>query len=301
MEEKIALLFITQNIAPFRMMWLSELAKDMQINVFHLNDYHETVNKKYLEYNSDNISVSDKSVKILKWKFFKISSILRQPHDVLLLDGYGFIGQVFLIAILRLLNKKYLMTLDGGFIPEHENFFKRKIKKFCMDGVDAFFSTSKFTDEYIQHYVGTKKTIYRHYFSSVLSRDICSVEERLTLHDKYREKTGFGNKIIVIAVGRFIPIKGFDILLKAAKHVQTDVGFVFVGGKPGEDYLELIDDSNREKITFIDFLSAEELKKYYYAADLFVCLPEEMSGVWWLQKQWHVALPVIASAKCSGC
>lgn len=62
--------------------------------------------------------------------------------------------------------------------------------------------------------------------------------------------------------------------------------------------MSLIDEANRAKVRFIDFLTPDLLKEYYYASDIFA-MPSR-GDVWGLVVGEAMAcgLPVIASEKC---
>lgn len=296
MEKRIKMVFVTQNMAPFRMQWLDELSRFIDITVYHLSDYDSTVNSKYLSYIPQNIKIDENYRKIGNRKFFKIKNILAEKADILVLDGYGFLGQMVLIAFLRLHRIPFYMSVDGGLIPKNESKTKLFLKKFCINGAKGFFSTSEMTDKFIGHYLKKPTPIFRHYFSSIYTRDICRVSKEQKL--EYKKKLGLANKFVIIAVGRFIPIKGFDILLKSAQKADEDTCFVFVGGKPTEEYNNLIDGINPQSVKFVDFLSKEELKEYYCAADVFA-IPSR-SDVWGLVvgEAMSYGLPVLGSNNC---
>lgn len=296
MEKRIKMVFVTQNMAPFRMQWLDELSKFIDITVYHLSDYDSTVNAKYLSYVPRNIKTDENYRKIGNRKFFRIKNILAEKADILVLDGYGFLGQMVLIAFLRLHRILFYISIDGGFIPKNEPKKKILIKRFCINGANGFFSTSEMTDKFIEHYLKKPTPIFRHYFSSVYTKDICKVSKEQKL--EYKKKLGLENKFVIIAVGRFIHVKGFDILLKAAEKADEDICFVFVGGKPTEEYNSLVKNINPQNVKFIDFLNKEELKEYYCAADVFA-IPSR-SDVWGLVvgEAMSYGLPVIGSENC---
>lgn len=296
MEKRIKMVFVTQNLAPFRVQWLNELGKYIDIKIFHLNDYDSTVNAKYLSFVTDNLEIDDNYSKIGKYKFFKVNKILKEKADLLMLDGYGFIGQIVLIMILKLLGKKFYISVDGGFINKNEKRIRGILKRFCINSAKGFFSTCEETDKFISHYAKKDVVLYRHYFSSIYSDDIC----RITSKEKeyFKKKYDLQDKFVVIAVGRFIHIKGFDILLKAAKIAEKDICFVFVGGKPTEEYNDLIKGISSENVRFIDFLDKEKLKEYYFASDIFA-MPSR-GDIWGLVigEAMAYGLPVLSSDTC---
>lgn len=296
-KAKRKITFVTQNMAPFRMQWLEELSHYYDIEVFHLNDYHESVNKNYLTYNPENISVFSDFRTFLGIKAHNNHKIIQSRKDILILDGYGFAGQVLLILILKLRRIKFMLSLDGGFIPEKENWLKRCLKKFCLNAPAAFLSTSEQTDEFIKHYCRNKCPIYRHYFSSLHLNDL-----HLPAEDEkryYKQKLNLKDKFVVITVGRFVAYKAMDRLLKAMSYMDDDVCLVLVGGNPTEEYLEIVRDYPKGKVKFVGFKSKEELKEYYYAADTFAIASR--GEVWGLVVGEAMAygLPVVSSDKCN--
>lgn len=283
-------------MAPFRLQWLEALSEYLDVVVYHLNDYDNSVNAKYLDISSDKIEIKTDYIDVVGKKFFRYSKILNENADMILLDGYGFVGQVFLIAYLRIHKVDFYMTVDGGLLPNKENKTKRLIKQFCLNGPKAILSTSEITDSFINHYKTSDAPVVRHYFSSIYLRDVYRPkwEEKAAL----KRKLNLENKFSVLAVGRFIHVKGFDILLKTAELFDSDVCFVFVGGIPPKEYLDIARKNSSNNIRFVDFLNKNELKDYYYACDVFA-LPSR-GDVWGLVvgEAMSCGLPVISSNKC---
>ena len=296
-KEKRKITFVTQNVAPFRIEWLEELSHYYDIEVFHLNDYHKSVNKEYLVYNSESISVISDVRYFFGIKTYNNRRIIQSCKDILILDGYGFAGQVFLIFILKLRKMKFLLSLDGGFIPKKENFLKRCLKMFCLNAPAAFLSTSEQTDEFIRYYCYKKRPIYRHFFSSLHVNDLHfpTASEK----QNYKQQLNLKGKFVVISVGRFVAIKAMDRLLKAMSSMDDDSCLLLVGGNPTEEYLEIVRDYPIGKVEFVGFMSKERLKEYYCAADAFAIASR--GEIWGLVVGEAMAygLPIISSDKCN--
>lgn len=77
----------------------------------------------------------------------------------------------------------------------------------------------------------------------------------------------FGGKSIVFFIGRHIPYKGLPCLIEAEKRVKCDCVFVIAGSGPLTHELKAKCKSPR--MHFIGRISADELRTYLYAAQIF--------------------------------
>ena len=124
------------------------------------------------------------------------------------------------------------------------------------------------------------------------------INHRELIREAARARLNIKETKMVLSIGQFIPRKGFDILLKAAQNVQTDVGFYIIGGTPDEEYLALAEKADAKRIHFLEFMDKAGLEDYFRAADLFVLLTKE--DVWGLviNEAMAYGLPVITTDKC---
>lgn len=67
-----------------------------------------------------------------------------------------------------------------------------------------------------------------------------------------REQLRMKEKSIVLAVGQFIPRKGFDVLMKATIGME-DVGVYIIGGEAIGKYLLLREELKAENVHFVPF------------------------------------------------
>ena len=81
-------------------------------------------------------------------------------------------------------------------------------------------------------------------------------------------------KRIILAVGRLVPYKGFDVLIKSARHIIPDAFIVIVGDGPLRQNLESVinNESARDRILLAGKLNGEQLAHLFQRASLF-CLP----------------------------
>lgn len=80
-------------------------------------------------------------------------------------------------------------------------------------------------------------------------------------------KNTYDNKKIVFFVGRHIPYKGLEYLVKSERFVKSECSFIIAGRGEQTGYLKSLSDS--ERIHFIGKINNDELRCYYHAADVF--------------------------------
>lgn len=326
-------LFLSQNISPFRAMWINELSNYYNITLYHLGEYHKSVNIKY--YN--NVSLNKKvkviyaSKKMLKWNIFDSKIIKQMKFDMCIVDGYGYFGAIYLLLSNIIPKEKIIMSLDGGFIPSavnnyksdgfipsKENFLKRKIKTILLNIPNVFFSTSSSTDNLIRYY--NKKInikIIRHRLSSLSRRDIIDVKTQFKLYERYRNKYGIAqNEVVIILVGRFLKDKNYEVIFNSIKYLKNKIKLILVGGTITKEYqllLESLGLQNKFKqylsyedigcleydLNFINFLTNEQLKEFYLLSDIF-CMPtkHDVWGLVVLEAIAYGGLPIISSDMC---
>ena len=93
-----------------------------------------------------------------------------------------------------------------------------------------------------------------------------------------RQKVGIHEKQVILYVGRIEPLKGIDVLLKAAALLDgaDDTRVLIVGGSPGNDaeldHLKALTVELRieRMVTFTGAIKQNDLPDYYSAADVFV-------------------------------
>lgn len=275
------IVFCTQNMAPFRMRWMDEIAKYSTVVIYHLNEYESGLNKKYISFVPERATIKCCTKKLFGGGIgYSVSEILSESADLYLLDGYGFKGQQDLILKLRRNRVPFLMSVDGGFVREKENPFVRLIKKFFISRATAYLSTSDETDRYLNFYGGYGKIKYRHLFSNVMNSYIEERPATASEKEKLKNELNMKSEFSIIAVGKFEPRKGFDLLIEALKNKKRNVQLYFIGALKSEVYESYINEEIKEQIHFIDFCDQKTLKKYYRAADLLLLPTRE--DIWGL-------------------
>lgn len=220
----------------------------------------------------------------------------KKKYDVFLVDGYGTPTNALTIIYLKLFRKKYIMDLDGALLQK-ENSLKYKLKSFLVKGAEMYLSPSDYTDDFLVHYGVKKEKIRRFHFTSLKEKDILSQVVNDVEKQKIKNELDIKEKKIILSVGSFIYRKGFDLLINAARFLNDDCGVYIIGGEPTEEYFELIQKYDLKNVHFVGFMSPNELREYYKAADVFV-FPTR-SDIWGLVVNEAMAcgLPVVSTKK----
>ena len=114
-------------------------------------------------------------------------------------------------------------------------------------------------------------------------------------------KALYGNKPIVFFVGRHIPYKGIDCLIKADEFIENDCVILIAGKGPQDEYLKTIPCSDRVK--FLGRLSDDDLRVYSHAADIFAfpsVTKAEAFGIALAEAMYCKSVPVTFTIEGSG-
>ncbi|MBR2825204.1 MAG: glycosyltransferase family 4 protein, partial [Solobacterium sp.] len=222
-----------------------------------------------------------------------------QSHDILIDSIYSTKEGVYATWAFHKNHKKTVLIADGG-LAKKRNPIMNQIISFFMKRHDYFFSSSNVTDRYFKHYGVDPNKILHYELSSFTKEDIENNRKLSERKVELRKELGLDDSFMWISVGRPIPRKGFDILVKAfhkSTH-ENEMCCYIVGGEAEENVNALINQYQIPNIHFIETLSKDDLAKYYAASDAFI-LPTRYD-IWGLviNEAMSFGLPVITSDQC---
>ncbi len=300
------ILFLTNTPSPYRVDFFNTLGAmdgiDLTVAFLYRPADHTEREKQWFreEYDSFTPVFLDKKIALPKGQYFhpEIRALLKKPYDEIVFCGYAHLSMMYGMRLLKRWNRPFSIEIDGGLVGK-DNAVRRRIKRSCISSASTWFSTGEATDEYLIHYGADKNRIIRYPFSSVKESEIAD-KDALSAEFKtqMRDALGIKEPRVLITVGQFIHRKGFDLLLEAAKDLPSDLGILIVGGKPTQEYLEIVDRNHLQNVHFLDFMDKKTLWKYYSAADLFVLPTRE--DIWGLVVNEAMAcgLPVVTTDNC---
>lgn len=297
---KYRIMFLVNGLSPYRLQFFRELAKYCHLTV--VCERKVATDRKWKIDTVNNINFE-----LIVMKGFSKTSdtafcpsvllYLNRAYDLIIVANYSTPTGILAILFLKITNKKFAIECDGGIIKNGTNL-KEKIKKILISSAKWWFSPSDESDEYLIYYGAKKKMIYRYPFSSVPSQDILKAVLTGSEKGKIKEELDINYHSVIISIGQFIHRKGFDVLIKASKLIDEDVGVLIIGGKATDAYASLVKGLNLRNIHFYEFMHKEALELYYKSADLFVLPTRE--DIWGLviNEAMAYGLPVITTDHC---
>lgn len=293
-------LWITNIPSPYRVDFFNELGKYCDLTVLY-----ERKKADNRQWNSDE----NKNYKVVFLKGLKkdvdtalcfevIKYLNKRKYRHIVVGGYSTPTGMLAIQYMRFRRIKYILNCDGGFVRE-EKKLNYIVKKHFISKANCYLSSGKETNKYLIHYGAKSENINIYPFTSLYNEDILDVVKNVTEKQCIRKKYNIVGERIIVFVGQMIPRKGIDILLKAATKFSREIHTYIIGGKPTQEYLNIINDElNQENIHFLDFMNKSDLYQYLQASDLFVFPTRE--DIWGLVVNEAMAngLPVITTNKC---
>lgn len=290
-------LFISNVPVPYRMEFFRELAKQISLTVvFEAKSGKFQYNYDLNSTGFDIVYLQENSKKNTSWP--KLSEELNKDYDYIIVGGIATKMAILAIIYMQIKQIPYFIEVDGA-ICKKDSYLKKCLKTFLVRPASGYFSSSKESDAYLEKYGALENKIFRYAFTSVKRDNIIS--EFLSEKSIKKVKADLNLDIglpVVLCVGRFIYRKGIDVLLNAWKRVNGKYQLIIIGGIPGKEYEDLVRNLKLERVLFLDFMTKEELDKFYKIADVFVLPTRE--EVWGLVINEAMAFgkPIITTDNC---
>lgn len=295
-------LYLTNIPSPYRVDFFNELGKHCELTVLYERGRAADRDDKWLS----NEAARFHPVYLKGYNVFQDSAFCpsvtkwldAEKFDVFVVGGYSTPTGMLAIRTLRARSIPFFLNFDGGFI-KNDGFFGSKLKRFFIGSATWWLSSGLETNKYLRYYGAEQERIFVYPFTSLMRTDIYPTGASGEEKTRIRSRLGIGDGRIALAVGQFIPRKGFDVLLEAWASLSPDYRLILVGSGPEEEtYRQRIVDLGLRNVRIEGFKSKDELREYYRAADLFVMPTRE--DIWGLvvNEALSCGLPVVSTDKC---
>jgi len=298
----VRVLFLTNLPSPYRVDFFNELGKQCELTVLFDRNKADDREESWLSNKSTNFNgIFLKGIKLGNKPPLcteVISYLKKFEDDIIIIGQYSSPTGMLAIEYLKFKNIPFILNIDGGLLKK-ENNIKFKIKKHFISAASSWLSTGKESDNYLLKYGADWKKIYHYPFSSIRKDEI--MNEPLTKRKKesLKKKLGINYEYLVLGVGRFIPLKNYELLLNNWEKVDSNVMLCLIGGGPEEErYKKIISNKRLKNVKILSFKEKEELNNYYLSADIFI--HPTSSDVWGLVINEALAfgLPIITTDDC---
>ncbi|MDD4869469.1 MAG: glycosyltransferase family 4 protein [Kiritimatiellae bacterium] len=194
---------------------------------------------------------------------------LINKNNISVIHCHGMICAVIGRLLKACLNKRVIVSIHavyGWLYNLKGNRLLPRFLKWVLVGIDKVLALSEASRrELIEMGLGNAQTGTFTYW--VDQTTFCPMDKT-----DCRHRVGLLNRFTVLFVGRMIPVKGVETLLKVAT-VISDVQFVFAGDGPLASIVQTASKAH-ENIIFAGRVDNRNLPVYYNAADI-LCVPSQ--------------------------
>ena len=238
--------------------------------------YVSTENK-LLEYKGIHIvdiySPRKKSIEAIIHTFLAICNAKSRGYKAIHIHA---IGPALVIPFARLLGLKVVMTHHG---PDYDRQKWGKVAKTLLKLGE--WCAAKFANEIIviSNTIDTiLKKKYNRYDAHLIHNGVVIPE--IAKNDDYIRSLGLKKRKYIIAVGRFVPEKGWHDFVAASERINKDYKIVFVGDAdhPSKYSNEIKEKAKKAGVVLTGFIKGEKLHQVFSHAALFV-MPSYHEGL----------------------
>ena len=255
------------NVAPYRMGWADELGKLCDVTIVYVKDKDAERNSSWLVKKSKYAKMVKLPAVIIKnhaISFAVIKYIRENTSDIIIFSGYGTIPNLVGMMYLTVRKKPYFINVDGVRIGHKEQLLAKLFKKIVFNSHSFFLCGSDYSKQYIMSYGISKEKICVHNFTSLYRHDLISGLPKDKEKSEYKKQLGLKDIPMAIAVGRFVKLKQFDLLIEAFEKLDENNQLLLVGeGEEQTTYETLIKEKELMNVHIISFQDFSMLKKYY--------------------------------------
>jgi L-malate glycosyltransferase len=228
--------------------------------------------------------------------FFKGFALCRRNHYQVINTHFAIPSGPLGYLFGKMFSIRNVLSLHGGDIYDpskksspHKSFFFKRVVRFILNRADRIVAQSS----------NTKGNAVTYYKPGKEIEVIPLPFHPFDIPKFSREEAGFAKKdFIIIAIGRIVKRKGYDVLIRALFQVRDpQVKLVILGDGPEKANLQNLADylGLRDRVTFAGFVDEPTKFRYLGISDLFALTSlHEGFGIVFMEAM-HCGLPIVCT------
>lgn len=291
------ILIVFNHPAPYKVDLFNQINKELPIEVIFERSkaknrdskfyFNKEMNFKYQIIDKGNFSDENSFS-------FKIKNIIKNNnYDLIVMNGYSTLSEMITINYLNKKHIPWILMINGGII-KNDNYFKKLIKTHYISSASSYLSPCLESDKYLKYY-GAKNKIYNYPYSTIYENEILDKPINLKEKQLLKQELNLPDKKVFIAPSQFIKRKNNEFLLDIFKDLPNYFLLLVGSGKLLNKYKTFIKKHNLNNVRIINYLSKQDLIKYYRASDALINLSKEDIYCHTINEALGQGIPCIAS------
>ncbi|MCD4703629.1 MAG: glycosyltransferase family 4 protein [Methanosarcinaceae archaeon] len=198
------------------------------------------------------------------WLFFRsFLWMLKNQKRIEVIHAQGFNASFIAKILAKIFGKTFVASTHAIYEVDPQSLTAR-LMHWTLKSADTILTLSKQSKEELTRLglFGSKIIVYKYWVNQDIFKPIDKI--------KAKKQLGWEDKFVVLFVGRFIKIKGIDVLLEVARQSRNnEIYFAFVGDGPMSKEIQIIS-KTLENVIFVGKVDNCELPLYYNASDIFI-------------------------------
>jgi len=189
--------------------------------------------------------------------------LLRKRTHINVLHAQGLNAAFITRLLAPLFRKRAVMSTCAVYNLDGKSFFSQ-VARWVLSGMDKVLPLASFSKRELLR-IGLPESKLAVYNLWIDQRKYIPADKQ-----ESKARVNLQGKFVVLFVGRFIKIKGVEVVLKVAQIVIEEIHFVFIGDEG--PLLQRIESESRhcKNIVLVRGVSGLQLVPYYQAADIVV-------------------------------
>lgn len=293
------ILWVFNHPAPYKVDFFNELGKHAQLRV--LFERGREADREKAFYYSSPLNFEAVFLKSLPLGphnsySFGLLPYLKEPYDVIVINGWSTFGEMKAISYLRKKGIPYVFAINGGIIKKHGCLPLEKLKEHYIKGADLYLCPDQNSARYLTHYGAEENRIRFFPYSTVFQKDVRNASLTKEERKAFYEQRGIKARNVYVSVGQFIKRKDPLTLIEYFKDAPKEDALVLLGSGPLKGKMEKeIKKLGLHNVYLPGYKDREETLAYLAHAEASIFLTKEDIYGHVVNESLSQGTPVIAS------